>query len=208
MKVVAKSIYVELGLQTFEWHLSSKWKKWLLIIHLLYNWNGRFWNINQTSAWTWKEELGKEVDHGPYKSLAFSIQMSRVLKRACIKSRICTQKGILHWGPTMDLIQTSLIWTNRMAWIFQIESKYFTFGPHLSFPSSYMVAYMAQKWRQAFGPTQGNWVKVWGGPVSQYRPNCLKFISTIWNWVFTWIRGLYIWRPSCRPKLCKTEVQL
>jgi hypothetical protein len=27
-----------------------------------------------------------------------------------------------------------------------------------------------------------------------------------WNWLFTWVQGLYILRPNCGSKLCKMEV--
>jgi hypothetical protein len=54
-----------------------------------------------------------------------------------------------------------------------------------------MAAYMAQKWRQTFGPAQGNWVKVWGGPISQHGPDCLNFISTFKLGLHLGPRALY-----------------
>jgi hypothetical protein len=114
-----------------------------------------------------------------------------------------TLRGGLHWGPIVDPIQTSPIWTNRMAWIFQIRPKGFTLGPDPSFPSYYMAAYMAQKWRQTFGPTQGNWVKVWGGPISQHGPDCLKFISTIQIESSLGFKGFIFWDPNVDPNFAK-----
>jgi hypothetical protein len=37
-------------------------------------------------------------------------------------------------------------------------------GPNPNFFSSYMAAYMAQIWRQNFGPNQGKWAKVFLDP--------------------------------------------
>jgi hypothetical protein len=54
-----------------------------------------------------------------------------------------------------------------------------------------MAAYMAQKWRQTIGMAQGNWVKVWGGPISQHGPDCLKFISSFKLGLYLGPRALY-----------------
>jgi hypothetical protein len=54
-----------------------------------------------------------------------------------------------------------------------------------------MAAYMAQKWCQTFGPAQGNWIKVWGGPISQHGPDCLKFISSFKLDLYLGPRALY-----------------
>jgi hypothetical protein len=42
--------------------------------------------------------------------------------------------------------------------------KGFTLGSNPNFFTSHMAIYMAQIWRQNFGPKQGKWAKVFLGP--------------------------------------------